>query len=79
MDIPADGFIIEASDVTTDESAMTGETEPVKKKNLESCILRRDKILAEGGKNTSSNHDVPSPILLSGTKVIFFFYYCKKE
>lgn len=26
MEIPADGIILEASELTTDESAMTGET-----------------------------------------------------
>lgn len=26
MEIPADGIVLEASDLTTDESAMTGET-----------------------------------------------------
>ena len=31
MEIPVDGLLIEASQVLTDESAMTGETEPVKK------------------------------------------------
>ena len=28
MDIPADGYIIEANELTADESAMTGETNP---------------------------------------------------
>jgi len=37
MEIPADGIVLEASDLTTDESAMTGETDPVKKNTLETC------------------------------------------
>lgn len=31
MDIPADGYLIEANDVVVNESAMTGETEPIHK------------------------------------------------
>jgi len=31
MNIPCDGFIISAIEVKTDESAMTGETDPIKK------------------------------------------------
>lgn len=38
MEIPADGLIIEASELTTDESAMTGETDPIKKNLLSDCI-----------------------------------------
>ena len=74
MDIPSDGFVIEASDITTDESAMTGETEPVKKHLLEYCIIKRDQIINEGTKNGASSHDVPSPILLSGTKVQYILF-----
>lgn len=31
MEIPADCFVLEAAELSTDESAMTGETDPVKK------------------------------------------------
>jgi magnesium-transporting ATPase (P-type) len=31
MEIPADGVILEGVEITTDESAMTGETDPMKK------------------------------------------------
>ena len=31
MDIPADGYLIDANDVVVNESAMTGETEPIHK------------------------------------------------
>lgn len=34
MEIPADGFVLEASDLAADESAMTGETDPIKKNIL---------------------------------------------
>ena len=69
MEIPADGLIFEASEITSDESAMTGETQPIKKKVLRSCIEERNKIINQGGKNKAQTHDVSSPILLSGTRV----------
>ena len=69
MDIPADGYVIEGHELTTDESAMTGETDPIKKVMFSECLQKRDQIVAEGGKNTCSKHEVPSPVILSGTKV----------
>jgi P-type E1-E2 ATPase len=38
MEIPADGIVLAASDLTTDESAMTGETDPCKKNSMAACI-----------------------------------------
>ena len=73
MEVPADGYVFESADVTTDESAMTGEIEPIKKNIISECIKKRDQIMAEGGKNTATSHDVPSPILMSGTRVIPFY------
>lgn len=70
MEIPADGIVIEASELSTDESAMTGETDPMKKGILAECIKKKNAIVEMGAKNTSTNHDVPSPVLLSGTKIL---------
>jgi len=39
MEIPADGFLIQSSELTSDESAMTGETMPIKKDIFDHCIL----------------------------------------
>jgi len=39
MEIPADGLLIISSEITTDESAMTGETMPIKKNTFENCIV----------------------------------------
>lgn len=39
MEIPADGYLVEANEITTDESAMTGETLPIKKDVLDKCVL----------------------------------------
>ena len=49
MEIPADSLVLEASELSTDESAMTGETDPVKKDILENCMSKRDEIKKEGG------------------------------
>lgn len=47
----------------------------MKKNLLQDCIKKREEIISQGLKNTSSSHDVPSPLLLSGTKVDFYFYF----
>jgi Ca2+ transporting ATPase len=74
MEIPADGYVVESAELTVDESAMTGETDPIKIAVLEKCIKRRNQIIEEGGKNTVGAHDVFTPILMSGTKVKFRFF-----
>jgi len=70
MQIPADGLLIKNSEVVCDESAMTGETDPLKKDTMAGCKAKRDTIMVEGGRNTATHHDVPSPIIMSGTKVL---------
>lgn len=37
MPIPADCYLVEGTDVLTDESSMTGESDPVKKAILSDC------------------------------------------
>lgn len=70
MQIPADGLLVKNSEVICDESAMTGETDPLKKDTIAGCKAKRDQIMVEGGRNTATHHDVPSPIIMSGTKVL---------
>jgi len=48
IEIPTDGLVIQASEVTTDESAMTGETDPLKKNTIAACLEKRNKIISEG-------------------------------
>ena len=48
MEIPADGILLQSSEITTDQSAMTGETEPVKKAILKDCINKQEEIKANG-------------------------------
>ena len=67
INIPCDGFIIRSSDVKTDESAMTGETDPVKKDTLERCLLKKAKYADDVDIGSSK---IPSPIILSGTKIM---------
>ena len=49
---------------------MTGETDPIKKNTLQVCIAKMRNLIEEGRRNEAGRHDVPSPILLSGTKVL---------
>ena len=67
MEIPTDGFLVESNEVTVDESAMTGETDPIKK-NVYSKSIEICEQLAET--NKMDKYSIPSPILISGTKVI---------
>jgi len=72
MDIPADMLLLGAHDVTTDEAALTGEPDAIKKRIFRECVAKRDEIVANGQKNSAKSHDVYSPILMSGTSVIYF-------
>jgi len=70
--IPVDGIILDASGVSCTEAAMTGESDELKKDVLEVCLQRREEKDAEYEINKDyqkkNNHDLPSPILLSGTQ-----------
>ena len=68
--IPVDGFVLEAHGLQVDESSMTGETEPVKKNTLSECLMARDEIIQNGKRDGAGPHALPSPILLSGTKIL---------
>lgn len=70
MELPADGLLINGADITCDESAMTGETLPIHKEVFLKCQHKRNIIVAEGGKDSATAHDVPTPIMLSGSKVL---------
>lgn len=70
MNIPVDGILLKASGVQCNESAMTGEPDELKKDTLEVCHLRREEKeteLALQVKPKRSAHDLPTPVLLSGT------------
>jgi len=42
MQLPADGLLVKEIEVLCDESAMTGETDPLKKETMIGCISKRD-------------------------------------
>lgn len=72
MNIPVDGIIIRSSGVQCNESAMTGESDELKKDSLENCKLRQEEKDAEYEylkSNNKNSHDLPSPVLLSGTQI----------
>ena len=68
MEIPADGIVIEGSDLTCDESAMTGESLAITKEIYKKCIEKRNELNSE--KEKCGNHDVPSPVALAGSTVL---------
>ncbi len=49
---------------------MTGESDPVKKNILKSCLKKKELIDSNGEKNIATKHTIPSPILMSGTKIL---------
>ena len=74
MAIPCDAVLVRGSGVTTDESAMTGESIELKKESLEMCEQRleekvEEEKFAKGGAQDRTSHDLPSPIMLSGTQI----------
>ena len=72
MNIPVDGIIIHSSGVQCNEAAMTGESDELKKDAQENCKLREQEKLAELAylkSNAKGPHDLPSPVLLSGTQI----------
>ena len=57
--LPADLLLVEGNGIKMDESALTGESETLKKEVFEKCILKNIK-----------NSKPPSPLMLSGTNCI---------
>ncbi|CAD8172417.1 unnamed protein product [Paramecium octaurelia] len=71
MEIPADGILIEASEIKMDESSMTGETNSIKKGTIQQCLLKKDELISEGAEfGEKDRFLIPSPALLSGTRVL---------
>jgi magnesium-transporting ATPase (P-type) len=70
MEVPADGLLIESNEITTDESAMTGETDPVVKNLLSVCTKKRNpnSVMSESEVDMKPVHS--SPIIMSGTRVL---------
>ncbi len=66
--IPADAILIEGKDIEMDESAMTGESDKLKKHSYGECLDKLN-IMHSKSKEPVKPQSLPSPILLSGTKV----------
>ena len=67
MEVPADGILIQSAEVTADESAMTGETEPMKKDILLKCVNYRNTVINPKTilvHNVSADSNCPYPIIL---------------
>jgi magnesium-transporting ATPase (P-type) len=73
MNIPVDGYLIQSSQLLCDESAMTGESEEIKKSLYAKCMAIKHEKESDMNKTTlgkiSRKHELPSPILMSGTSV----------
>jgi Ca2+ transporting ATPase len=73
--IPADGVLLEGSDVEVIEAAMTGENENIKKCSIKEASSHLNNYLAEhpdafeAAKEIDKHHDIPSPVVLSGTNL----------
>ena len=66
MEFSVDGILIRGSGVTVDESAMTGETDELKKGLLSQCEALLQELKADGETGLDV-HSVPSPLMLSGS------------
>lgn len=56
MEVPADGILLESNDITTDESAMTGEIDPIQKNVLGLCAQKLREIVKNDEKNKDDKH-----------------------
>jgi P-type E1-E2 ATPase len=73
MNIPVDGILFATEgNIKSNEAAMTGESDDLDKDTMEKCKEKQEEKDAEYGfqKNPQrSSHDIPSPVLLSGTVI----------
>lgn len=70
MEVPADGFVVSGYSLQFDESPMTGETKPMVKDSLEKCVAKKRQLTTERGVAALGHHDIPSPVVLAGTRVL---------
>lgn len=75
MYIPVDGLVLAANQLTVSEAAMTGESDELRKDTAPNCFSRYEDAMLDrkaDPKAVMSEHDkheIPSPLLLSGTNV----------
>jgi Ca2+-transporting ATPase len=71
--IPCDGILLSGRNVRCDESAVTGESDAIKKVPYEECIALRDKRLPEVDGGPSGDGELPGRadcFIVSGTQVL---------
>ncbi len=70
MEVPADGWIIQSNDVRIDESQITGENEAIAKESYGAMLKAKEsKIYVDTNHKKGNVSNVPSCVLLSGSKV----------
>lgn len=69
MEVPGDGILINGFSIIADESSMTGETKAMQKEAIEKCLSKKIE-LENKGIEKISHSSIPSPIVLSGTKIV---------
>ena len=70
--IPADGIVLQATSLLTNEALLTGENDLMHKDVLKNCIEEKRKYKKSIKKNSllkEKNHILPSPVLVSGTNI----------
>lgn len=71
-EVAADAIVVQGFSVGCDESAMTGEVDMLEKATLAECLKKRNEVrMAEHSSVEQAHriHEVPSPILVSGTAI----------
>jgi magnesium-transporting ATPase (P-type) len=68
MEVAGDGIVLEGYTLQLDESSMTGETKPMNKDSLEKCVRKMEE--CQQMHKEIGLHDLPSPVILSGTRVL---------
>ncbi|CAG9336020.1 unnamed protein product [Blepharisma stoltei] len=70
--IPADGILIKAERLQTNESSLTGENDNVEKEGHEECLKRLKEFLKKGtrAEGDHAKREIPSPVVISGTSVV---------
>lgn len=73
MQIPVDGLVLTGSQISCDESAMTGESDEIRKATQQECLERLEDANAQSRMTRKERgvrkHELPSPILQSGTSI----------
>ena len=70
--IPADGIVLQANSLLTNEASLTGENDLMHKDMLKNCIKEKRKYKKSMKKNSllkEEKHILPSPVLISGTNI----------